>query len=194
MNQPLNPKYTFDAFMVRDSNKRAFREAIAAARSFRVPSRLNPLLIVGPQGSGKTHLLHAIGNELSQQYSKPKICCTSFALIEEKICELEASATMLETIGQVSDCKVLLIDDLQYFAKAVELQLFLFDLIKKNKHEGGRIICASRHPLPRIETLGLLVDLFEKGTVVKIRSSLKQFRKNHQENETIPLFDSSSTL
>ena len=69
----VNPKYTFDNFVVGSSNSVAYE---AAKRSAEYPGQLdNPLFIYGNSGLGKTHLMHAIGNKIKEKYADANIIC-----------------------------------------------------------------------------------------------------------------------
>ena len=69
-NNPLNPKYTFDTFVIGENNRFAHAAALAAAES--LGKAYNPLFLYGGVGLGKTHLMHAIGNFVLTQNSDAK--------------------------------------------------------------------------------------------------------------------------
>lgn len=141
----LNPKYTFDTFVVGSSNKFAFSAALAVART---PSKsYNPLFLYGRGGLGKTHLLHAIGQEIAFG-NRLRLICVSGEMFSNELNRAIRHDRILEFRERYCNCDVLLIDDVQFITSNARMQeefLYTFNwLYGKNKQ-----IIISAHGLPR---------------------------------------------
>ena len=142
----INPKYTFDSFVIGSSNRFAHAAALAVAEA---PAQAyNPLFIYGQSGLGKTHLLHAIANyvgphaaNLSVRYVTSETFMNDFinALGDKRI---EGFKQRYRTYD------VLLVDDVQFFAKKERIQEEFFHTFN-TLHEAGRQIVISSDRLPR---------------------------------------------
>jgi len=123
----FNSKYTFDNFIVGDSNRFAFSSALAVAEK---PGKLyNPLFLYGKSGLGKTHLMHAIGNYLIENSNKKVLYITSEQFITEFInltkdnADKDDNLTYIEMFkSKYRDIDVLMIDDIQFLVNAVKTQ------------------------------------------------------------------------
>ena len=110
----LNPKYTFDTFVVGTSNQLPYTAALAVSNN--LADTYNPLLIYGSYGLGKTHLLHAIGNHiLAHDKYAHVVYCTSEKFMNDMINCLR-SKKMAQFRDFYSDVDALLLDDVQFFA------------------------------------------------------------------------------
>ena len=149
----LNSKYTFDNFIVGESNKFAHATAVAVAES---PGQMyNPLFIYGSSGLGKTHLMHAIGNYILKNKNKRVLYVTSEKFVEDFIgITRKKSKNGNENFDNVEifkkkyrDIDVLIIDDIQYLGNANQTQQEFFntfnDLYGNNKQI---IISSDRSP------------------------------------------------
>ena len=110
----LNPKYTFDTFVIGNSNRFAHAAALAVAE---VPAQAyNPLFIYGGVGLGKTHLMHAIGHYIRSQNPEMKILyVTSEKFTNELITAIQTNKNE-EFRRRYRSVDVLLIDDIQFIA------------------------------------------------------------------------------
>jgi chromosomal replication initiator protein len=116
----LNPQFTFDTFIVSDSNNFAWAAARAVADS---PGKsYNPLLIYGDRGTGKTHLLHAIGHAISSRHPKARITCVSAENIATELVESVQTVQISEFRNKYLQSDLLLIDDVQHLAGKIRLQ------------------------------------------------------------------------
>ena len=149
----LNSKYTFDNFIVGESNKFAHATAVAVAES---PGQMyNPLFIYGSSGLGKTHLMHAIGNYIVQNKNKTVLYVTCEKFVEDFIgATRKKNKNSNENFDVVEifkkkyrDIDVLIIDDIQYLGNANQSQQEFFntfnDLYGNNKQI---IISSDRSP------------------------------------------------
>ena len=163
----LNPNYTFDSFVVGNSNK------IACAASRNVSEQpgmaFNPLFIYGDVGLGKTHLMHAIGNKLlSKNPDMNIIYITSESFISEFIDSIRnKSQDSFKT--KFRNVDVLMIDDIQFIAKGDTSQEELFHTFNSLWQNQKQIIFTSdRTPksIPNLEDR--LCSRFQQGLVVQI--------------------------
>src|SRR5205085_5116905 len=117
---PLNPKYSFDAFVIGASNRFAHAAALSVAET---PARsYNPLFIYGGSGLGKTHLLHAIGHYVRQNYPDRHVRYVSTeAFMNDFIHAVQTNTTPLLR-GRYRECDVLLVDDIQFLGKGERTQ------------------------------------------------------------------------
>lgn len=149
----LNSKYTFDNFIVGESNKFAHATAVAVAES---PGQMyNPLFIYGSSGLGKTHLMHAIGNYIVENKNKRVLYVTCEKFVEDFIgITRKKNKSGNENFDNVEifkkkyrDIDVLIIDDIQYLGNANQTQQEFFntfnDLYGNNKQI---IISSDRSP------------------------------------------------
>ncbi len=155
-NRKLNPKYTFDSFVVGKSNQFVYAASRSVAEN---PSgKINPLFIYGGVGLGKTHLMHAIGNYLAQTRPELKVCyvtCEQFT--NDYIDSLRTSGNKDKSISQFREkyrnVDVLIVDDIQFIANKLETQEEFFhtfnDLYQNNK----QVIIASDRSPKEIPTL-----------------------------------------
>ncbi len=155
----LNPQYTFENFIVGQSNKFAQATALAVAEN---PGYMyNPLFIYGNSGLGKTHLMHAIGNYILEQGKKTVLYVTSEKFVSDfiGINKKSKEGNNFDTVDifkkKYRDVDVLIIDDIQYLGNANQTQQEFFntfnDLYGNNKQI---IISSDRSP----DDLKLLED------------------------------------
>ena len=123
-NDNLIPRYTFDTFMVGKQNAVAYTCAQAVAEKPGV--MYNPLFIYGKSGLGKTHLMHAIGNEIKKKWNKRVLYISSKQFKEdyqEIFANRETNKTLLDAFKKkYYDIDVLIIDDIQFLASAEKTQ------------------------------------------------------------------------
>ncbi len=165
----LNPKYTFDTFVVGNNNRFAHAAALAVAES---PATMyNPLFIYGGVGLGKTHLMQAVGNEiLKRDNTKKVLYVTSEAFTNELVNAIKDANYKNELFrNKYRNIDILLIDDIQFFAgknTAQEEFFHTFDTLHRN---GKQIILSSDKP-PRDMALleERLKSRFEWGILADI--------------------------
>ncbi len=108
----LNSKYTFDSFVVGESNNFANAAALGCVKN---PGQHNPLFVRGASGLGKTHLMNAIGNEFLKRHPNLKICCISSEDFTNLVVEhIRNRNTALMRKKLRSSCDLLMIDDIQF--------------------------------------------------------------------------------
>ncbi|RDU71396.1 chromosomal replication initiator protein DnaA [Helicobacter brantae] len=139
----LNPSYTFESFVIGESNKFAF--SIAQAVAQHQASKYNPVLIYGGTGLGKTHLLNAIGNQASQE-GKNIIYVTAEQFLNDYTNHLNMK-TMDRFREKYRKCDYLLIDDIQFFGGKDRTQDEFFHTFNELHNNQKQIVMTSdKHP------------------------------------------------
>jgi chromosomal replication initiator protein len=147
----LSHKYSFDNFVVGDSNRLAHHAARAVAEQ---PAQVyNPLFIYGGAGLGKTHLLHAIGLEVYRFYSNKRIeYVTSESFISEFIMAIQYDRT--DRFKQrYRSVDVLLVDDIQFLANSEKTQEEFFHTFNALYNEDKQMVISSDQPPSQIGSL-----------------------------------------
>ena len=165
----LNPKYTFDTFVVGNNNRFAHAAALAVAEA--PASMYNPLFIYGGVGLGKTHLMQAIGNEILKRDSSKKVLyVTSEAFTNELVNAIKDANYKNELFrNKYRNIDILLIDDIQYFAGKNTAQEEFFHTFNTLHQNGKQIILSSDKPPRDIALLeDRLKSRFEWGLIADI--------------------------
>jgi chromosomal replication initiator protein len=164
----INPKYTFDSFVIGSSNRFAHAAALAIAEA---PAQAyNPLFIYGHTGLGKTHLLHAIANYIGLHSSALGVrYVTSETFMNDFINSLRDKR--IEGFKQrYRAYDVLLIDDVQFFEHKERIQEEFFHTFNSLHEAGRQIVMSSDRPPRDIETLeDRLRSRFEWGLITDIQ-------------------------
>ena len=171
----LNPKYTFDTFVVGNNNNFAHAASLAVAES---PGKVyNPLFLYGGVGLGKTHLMHSIAHfVLEKDPNKKVLYVTSETFTNELIDALKSGRTGNESAINAFREKyrsndVLLIDDIQFIIGKESTQEEFFHTFNHLHVSGKQIIISSDKPPKDIETLeARLRTRFEWGLIADIQS------------------------
>ncbi|MCW6662684.1 chromosomal replication initiator protein DnaA [Aerococcaceae bacterium NML190073] len=163
----LNPSYTFDTLVVGEGNKLANVAALAVCD--RPGTVYNPLLIYGGTGLGKTHLMHAIGNEIKRKNPHAKVkYATSESFMNDFLASFqEKLEKQFRNIYRNTD--VLLIDDIQFFANKGKTQEEFFHTFNELHQSGKQIVLTCDRPPRQIANLEeRLVSRFNFGLTTEI--------------------------
>lgn len=167
INSGLNPKYTFDTFVVGSNNK--FAQAAAMGVADNPGSKYNPFFIYGGVGLGKTHLMHAIGNQILMNNPNVNILyVTSETFTNQLINALRDQATE-KFREKYRNIDVLLIDDIQFIANKKSTQEEFFHTFNTLYESGKQIVLSSDKPPKDIELLeDRLKSRFDWGLIADI--------------------------
>ena len=170
-NSGLNPKYTFDSFVVGNNNKFAQNAALAVAET--PGEAYNPLYIYGGPGLGKTHLMHAIGNYiLTENPDKKVLYVTSEEFLNEVIESLRSTnnaTAMTKFRNKYRAVDVLMIDDIQFIIGKESTQEEFFHTFNTLHSAGKQIILTSDRPPKEMKTLeDRIRSRFEWGLMADI--------------------------
>ena len=166
-HQTLNPKYTFETFVVGNNNRFAHAAALAVGKE---PGKsYNPLFLYGGVGLGKTHLMQAIGNRILEDNPKSNVLyVTSEKFTNQLINAIKDSKTEIFR-NKYRNIYVLLIDDIYWIAGKERIQEEFFHTFNTLRENGKQIILSSDKPPRDIEFLeDRLKSRFEWGLLADI--------------------------
>ena len=164
----LNPKYTFNNFVIGNNNRFAQAASLAVAEA---PAKAyNPLFIYGGVGLGKTHLLHAIGNYINNLTPDKKLVYVSSETFMNEMISSISSRTMKNFRERFRTVDVLLIDDIQFLAGKESTQEEFFHTFNDLYNMQKQIVATSDSHPKEINLEERLRSRFEWGLVADIQS------------------------
>ena len=163
----LNPRYTFENFIVGSFNELSYAAALAISEN---PGHIyNPLFIYGGVGLGKTHLMQAIGNKIADGVKKKKVKYIPSEKLISNIISAIRSNTMEAFKASLAPIDVLIIDDVQFIAGKIKTQEEFFHVFNSLYEKNKQIILSSDKPpnaIPELEER--LRSRFEGGMITDI--------------------------
>lgn len=164
----LNPKYTFESFIVGSSNDLAYTACQAVAKD--PGTKYNPLFLYGGVGLGKTHLMQAVGNEVTRHNPKARILYTSTETFVNEFLDCIRYKRKWDA-SRYRNVDVLIIDDMQFIAGKQATQEEFFHTFNALHQANKQIIISSDKPPKAIPTLEeRLRSRFEWGMAIDIQS------------------------
>lgn len=189
----LNPKYTFENFIVGDSNRHAHATCLAVA-DMPAQDNFNPLFLYGNSGLGKTHLMQSIAHYILQNDDKANVLYVTSENFTNEIINAIKNHTTNEFREKYRNVDVLLIDDVQFIKDKDSTQMEFFNTFNTLYDNKKQIILSSDRPPKEIKTLDQrIISRFECGVPIDIHEPDYETRmailKNKAERENLKGID-----
>lgn len=164
----LNPKYTFETFIVGDGNKHAHATCLAVA-DMPAQDNFNPLFLYGNSGLGKTHLMQAIAHYILQKDENINVLYVPSEVFTNEIIEAIRNHTTSDFREKYRKVDVLLLDDVQFLIGKESTQNEFFHTFNSLYNDKKQIILSSDKPPKEIKTLDQrIISRFECGVPIDI--------------------------
>lgn len=164
----LNPRFSFDSFVVGPNNNFAHAAALAVAQA---PSRAyNPLFMYGGVGLGKTHLMQAVGHFVATSRKAGRVCYITSEQFTNEFIQAIQNSTLTKFRKKFRQADVLLIDDIQFLGGKERMQEEFFHTFNSLFDAHKQIVLSSDRPAAEIANLeNRLVSRFEWGLVTELQ-------------------------
>jgi chromosomal replication initiator protein len=169
IDSQLNEIYTFDKFVIGDCNKFPGSAGMAIAKK---PggTAFNPLVIYGGVGLGKTHLAHAIGNEILNKFEDKQVLYVTTEKFTNQVIQAIKSNSVNDFMNFYQMIDVLIIDDIQFLANRPKTQEIFFNIFNQLHQTGKQIILTSdRSPKDLSDVDERLISRFKWGLVADLK-------------------------
>ncbi len=181
----LSDKYTFDSFVIGDSNEIAVAAAQSASEN---PGEYNPLFLWGGTGLGKTHLMQAIGNKYREIFPNAYVEYFTCEELMNVYVDYVRKNKLHDFRDRFRDIDLLLIDDIQFLANKLKFQEEFFNLFNALYQLNKQIVLSSdREPCELKGLEDRLVSRFAHGVTIEINKPVYETRlailKNNQETQ-----------
>ena len=165
---PINKQFTFDSFVAGAGSKFVYAAAKAVAEA---PGQtFNPLFIYGESGLGKTHLMHAIANEISKKYPEKKVLYTTCENFLNEFIDSIAQKSSARFRFHYRNVDVLMIDDVQFLKNKTQVQEEFFHTFNELSAQNKQIVLTSDRPPKEIAALEeRLRTRFEGGMIADVQ-------------------------
>lgn len=187
--EEYNPRYTFDSFVVGDSNAFARNAALAVAEQPGL--KYNPLFLWGGPGLGKTHLLHAIAQYVNESFPHKKVLFVTAERFLNDFVDSVNARTSNEFRRKYRTVDVLLIDDIQFLQKKEGIQEQFFNTFNELMQRGKAVVLASDRPPRDINMEERYTSRFASGLPADIQPPNYETRlailRQYVEREKMPV-------
>lgn len=163
VDSQLNPKYIFDNFIEGDCNKLARSAGLEITKKPGLTS-FNPLFLFGDTGLGKTHLSHAIGNEIVKKYPNKQVLYVTTEQFTNQVIQAIKANTINDFMTFYQMVDTLIVDDIQFLANRPKTQEIFFNIFNQLHQNGKQIILTSdRAPKDLQDVEKRLISRFKWG-------------------------------
>ncbi|MBN2406998.1 MAG: chromosomal replication initiator protein DnaA [Elusimicrobia bacterium] len=164
----LNPRYTFDSFVVGSSNR--FAQAASEAVANEPGTRYNPLFVYGGVGLGKTHLLHSIGHRIKMNDPKKRVLYVTCEKFTQEMIDSIINKDTINFNKKYTNLSVLLMDDIQFLENKERTQEVFFHIFNTLYESQKQLVITSDNPPSKIRTLEeRLRSRFQWGVITDIQ-------------------------
>ncbi len=165
---PINKQFTFDSFVAGAGSKFVYAAAKAVAEA--PGETFNPLFIYGESGLGKTHLMHAIANEIAKKYPEKKVLYTTCENFLNEFIDSIAQKSSAKFRFHYRNVDVLMIDDVQFLKNKTQVQEEFFHTFNELSAQNKQIVLTSDRPPKEIAALEeRLRTRFEGGMIADVQ-------------------------